>query len=72
MGLVESIFKGELPVIEGSPITICRVCGDPYSSVVLSTCENCDRAAWELCQKIDNAKRIALEKAVDNDKVEMV
>lgn len=53
-------------MIEGSPITICRLCGDPYSSVVLSTCENCERVAWELCQKIDDAKRIALEKAVEN------
>ena len=53
-------------MIEGSPITICRVCGDPYSSVVMSTCENCEREAWELCQKIDDAKRIALEKVVEN------
>ena len=59
-------------MIEGSPITICRVRGDPYSSVVMATCDNCDRAAWELCQKIDDAKRIALEKVVANDKVEMV
>lgn len=69
---MESVFKGKFPVIEGSPITICRVCGDPYSSVVMSTCENCEREAWELCQKIDNAKRIAIEKVVANDKVEMV
>ena len=69
---MEGIIKGELSVIEGSPITICLVCGDPYSSVVMSTCENCEREAWELCQKIDNAKRIAIEKVVANDKVEMV
>ena len=67
LGLVEGVLEGELPVIEGSPITICRVCGDPYSSVVMSTCENCEQEAWELCQKIDDAKRIALEKVVAND-----
>jgi hypothetical protein len=32
----------------------------------MSTCENCELAAWELCQKIDDAKRIALEKVVEN------
>ena len=59
-------------LIEGSPITVCRECGDAYSSVFLHTCENCERLAWDLCQKIDDAKRIAIEKAVANDKVEMV
>lgn len=53
-------------MIEGSPITVCRVCGYPYSSVVMAMCDNCDRAAWELCQKIDDAKRIVIEKAVEN------
>ena len=40
------------PLIEGSPITVCRRCGSAYSAVVLGTCSECDRGDWELCADI--------------------
>ena len=66
-------FNGDqdTEMIEGSPITVCRRCGTAYSAVVLGTCQECDRADWELCGPITTesgniSSKLVFEKAVTN------
>lgn len=34
------------PLIEGSPITVCKRCGCPFCSVVIDVCPQCDLDQW--------------------------